>query len=75
MTTIIKYETSGGKRRYCNGVCHKAKGPVCRCICSGAYHGSARDGTLSARMSQFQNDLLQKLSEEGEILQAQLTLI
>ena len=75
MTTIIRYRANGGRRRSCSGVCHKAKGLVCRCICSGTYHGSARDGTLNARLSEHQMQMIEKLSEEGEIIQAVLSLI
>lgn len=33
-----------GKSRVCGGVCHKAKGPKCRCWCGGVFHGAGSAG-------------------------------
>jgi len=41
MTTIMSWESSGGKRRTCSATCHNAKGSRCRCVCGGRYHGAA----------------------------------
>ena len=75
MTTIIAYRANGGRKRHCNGICHRAKGLTCRCVCAGTYHGSALDGTLNARISEHQMQIIEKLSEEGEIIQAILMLV
>jgi len=37
--TVIMSETSGGRTRRCDSRCHTARGPKCRCICGGRYHG------------------------------------
>lgn len=71
---VIKYQ-SGGKRRYCNGVCHKAKGHTCACICGGKYHGAGRDSTLNSKIVQHQKELLAELSVSGEVLQAIIPLL
>lgn len=38
MTVLIRQ----GRRR-CDGVCHNARGPKCRCICEGKNHGGIKD--------------------------------
>lgn len=45
MSTLLRK----GRRR-CDGTCHEAKGPVCRCICAGKHHGGK--GTATARPQQ-----------------------
>jgi hypothetical protein len=37
--TIMTVGNSEGTRR-CDGTCHKAKKPACKCICNGRYHGA-----------------------------------
>lgn len=39
MATLIR--DNNGRR--CDGRCHNARLPRCRCICSGSNHGIARD--------------------------------
>ena len=40
MTTLIsQYGGSGKCRGRCDARCHDARGPVCRCICGGRFHG------------------------------------
>lgn len=46
MATIISCETTNGTKRRCDGTCHNAKTPKCKCICGGFYHGSKRNGTF-----------------------------
>lgn len=41
---IMITETHGGTTRRCNGTCHRAKRPTCRCICGGEYHGLGDQG-------------------------------
>ena len=36
--TIIT-QTRDGRTRRCDACCHNAKGPKCRCVCGGRYHG------------------------------------
>lgn len=36
---IMAQQSSGGRRRVCNGSCHHAKKPACLCICGGKFHG------------------------------------
>lgn len=38
MATLMTYKNSEGTRR-CDGKCHNARRPRCRCICGGRYHG------------------------------------
>lgn len=38
---VLLVKVVGGKRRVCNGTCHRARKPACRCICSGRFHGVA----------------------------------
>ena len=39
MVVLISQKTGNSKTRTCNSRCHDAKGPDCRCICSGGNHG------------------------------------
>lgn len=39
MVVLVTEVRADGSKRYCNATCHKAKGPVCRCVCGGANHG------------------------------------
>ena len=76
MTTLISWETGGGKRGRCDARCHNAKSPKCKCCCGGHYHGAARDGTLSQKVEAFQDTLLKRLESDGvTVKQAQGMLI
>lgn len=39
--TILTQKIGSGRTRVCNGTCHNAKTPKCKCICGGRYHGKA----------------------------------
>lgn len=38
----MTWGNSEGTKGRCDAKCHNAKGPVCKCMCAGKYHGSAR---------------------------------
>ena len=41
MTIMSQHGAGGGvKGRRCDGTCHNAKKPNCKCICGGRYHGA-----------------------------------
>jgi len=59
MPTLIESLSGSGRRRRCDGTCHSAKGPVCRCICGGLYHGRARTpGGLSQAVKEHTDKVL-----------------
>lgn len=74
MTVLIYEQTSSGKRRQCNSRCHNAKGSGCVCICGSRYHGGARAGDLSARVSKFSTEILREAEERGSKVTMQLSL-
>ena len=74
MTTLISYETSGGKKGRCDAQCHNAAGKKCACCCGGRYHGAGRDGTLGQKVEALQETLLNELQETGATVIAQLPL-
>lgn len=74
MTTIISWETSGGKKGRCDARCHNAKGSKCVCCCGGRYHGAARDGTLGQKVEAQQETILNELRETKAKVIAQLPL-
>lgn len=40
MTTLISHYSGGGRCvGRCDTRCHDARGPICRCICGGRFHG------------------------------------
>ena len=39
MTTVYAVYDNYGCVGRCDAKCHNAKGPECRCICGGAFHG------------------------------------
>ena len=39
MTTLLKHYNRHGLVGRCDARCYDAKGPICRCICNGRFHG------------------------------------
>lgn len=39
MATLIIVRNSGRRIGQCDSKCHKARGPLCNCVCGGANHG------------------------------------
>lgn len=62
MTTLITWY-HGGKTRRCDGTCHDAKLPKCRCICGGRFHGIA---------TRARTEHVTVLEEAGRMLKEQL---
>ena len=52
-----------GKVRRCNGRCHRAKKPRCRCWCGGAFHGA--DGAGAANREALAQGMTELLEQHG----------
>lgn len=67
MTTIMTWETSGGKKGRCDGRCHKAIHPKCACICGGRYHGSAhRPGGVEQAVKDTWEEAIQEAEAKAK---------
>lgn len=75
MSTIMTWGSSSGEQGRCDAKCHEAEHPRCECMCSGLFHGSARDGTLDEKVQNEGRRLLEQLASEGKINEVQPTLM
>jgi hypothetical protein len=67
MTTIMTWETSGGKKGRCDARCHKAIHPKCACICGGRYHGSAhRPGGVEQAVKDTWEEAIQEAEAKAK---------
>ena len=65
MVTIMTWETSDGVKGRCDDKCHSAIHPKCDCMCGGCFHGSARDGTLDAKVREHGAELVKEFEAAG----------
>jgi len=73
MATLISWETSGGKKGRCDARCHNAKGPRCRCICGGRYHGAAlRPGGVEQAVRDTWEEAIQEAEQKAKAEGAEL---
>ena len=52
-----------GRVRRCNGRCHTAKHPRCRCWCGGFFHGKNGNGAINR--AALQNGVTELLEQHG----------
>lgn len=79
MVTLMSWGNSEGTKGRCDAKCHNAKDPDCDCMCGGRYHGGASDGTLSERVKQYGEEILEgarvRAAAEGWTLEGNLNSI
>ena len=63
MTTVMTWETSGGKKGRCDARCHNAVHPKCVCACGGKFHGVAHK---PGGIEQAGRDTWEKVIREAE---------
>lgn len=68
ITVVMEQIGSDGRRRQCNASCHNAKKPICRCICGGKFHGSARNGTFEQKVDEFRQEMLDEATRETPVV-------
>lgn len=67
MTTIMTWETSGGKKGRCDNHCHSALHPKCVCACGGRYHGSAHQpGGVEQAMHNTWEETIQEAEQKAK---------
>lgn len=63
--TVMSWHNSEGCVGRCDAKCHNAKSPHCDCMCGGAYHGSALNGTFD-EIRQHHGNLLQEAMDRAK---------
>jgi len=64
-TLISQYSGSGKCRGRCDARCHDAKGPVCRCICGGRFHGKGYAQARQELTDEVHGELLAEAGKAG----------
>ncbi len=76
MATIMSWGNNEGTKGRCDGRCHSAKHPKCKCMCGGKFHGSAHQpGGVRQALEDYWDDVVseaaKKAEEQGLILETE----
>ena len=61
MTTLMTFQTGGGKKESCDAKCYDAKNARCVCCCGGRNHGAGFVGAFKNTVDHFE-----EMVEEAE---------